>query len=214
MGREAISVLSGKGPSDVIELIVAECAQMLLLGGKVDTFKDGLEMAQMNLNNGKALAKFKEMISSQGGDCKYIEDPKSYPEAKFTLEIKAERDGYISEINPTEIGWSSVMLGAGRHKVEDKIDYTAGIVFNKKRGDKVTIGEVIATVYTEREDFIAAIDRIRKAITISRVPVRLNPLISHIVTKDYVKNWDYYLKENKCYARQKNIIQNMTSSKL
>ena len=98
-----------------------------------------------SLESGMAYNKFLEFIKRQGGDISNLEiSGKAY-------EIKASKAGYISNINALELGKLSMNLGAGRENLEDKIDYGAGIILNKQVGDKVEIGDVLMTLYTNKE---------------------------------------------------------------
>ena len=93
----------------------------------------------------------KEWISAQGGDVSYIEDTSRFEKSRFTAEILAETDGYISSMNAEALGNISVILGAGRASKDDIIDHTAGILMLKKTGDRVNKGDVLCTLYSNNE---------------------------------------------------------------
>ncbi|MBQ7387681.1 MAG: pyrimidine-nucleoside phosphorylase [Clostridia bacterium] len=175
--REALDVLSGKGPADLTEVCVALATEMvsLSLGMEHDAARTAVLDA---ISSGKALAKFAEWIEAQGGDPSYATDPSRFPRAKQVYEVKATRGGYISAMNAEEIGNASVVLGAGRLTKDDVIDHSAGIVLKKKLGDRVTEGEIIAELHTSTESKISSAERILlDAICISETAPHALPLI-------------------------------------
>ena len=97
-----------------------------------------------NLENGKALDKFLEFISYQNGDINNL------TVSKYTYEVKSESEGYISNIDALSLGKLSMSLGAGRENLEDKLDYGAGIILNKTVGDKISKGDILMTLYTNK----------------------------------------------------------------
>ena len=144
---EAINTLKGNGPKDLLELTLTLGSYMLILGKKASSFEEGYNMLLENIKNGKALEKLKEFVKAQGGDEKYIDDTDCFEKASFIIEVKAEKSGIISKIHAEEVGLIAMELGAGRITKESKIDLSVGIVLNKKRGDKVNKGEVLAYIH-------------------------------------------------------------------
>lgn len=143
---ETVSVLKNEKKGDLREVSVALATEMvsLVFGLKHDEAEKKVVTA---IEDGSAFEKMKEWIAAQGGDVSQIEDTSLLPRAKFSFEVLSDADGYITEMNAEKIGKASVMLGAGRASKEDKIDYAAGIVINKKVGDKVKKGDLLATLY-------------------------------------------------------------------
>jgi pyrimidine-nucleoside phosphorylase len=125
--KEAIKTLQGEGPEDLTELCIELGAGMLQLAGKITDLEKGKEILRENLKNGKALAKFAEMITAQGGNAKVTEDLSLLPTADSTFEVKAEKDGYVSEIKALDVGLAAMILGAGRENKESKIDLAVGL---------------------------------------------------------------------------------------
>ena len=144
---EAINTLKGNGPKDLLELTLNLGSYMLILGKKASSFEEGYNMLLENIKNGKALEKLKEFVKAQGGDEKYIDNTDSFEKASFIIEVKAKKSGIISKIHAEEIGLIAMELGAGRVTKESKIDLSVGIVLNKKRGDKVNKGEILAYIH-------------------------------------------------------------------
>jgi pyrimidine-nucleoside phosphorylase len=150
--------LNGGQVDDLVEVTLALAAQMLVLAGVADTVRVGWAMANEKLQDGSALNKFREMILAQGGDMSIfeVEDVRGLsPEYRRRRECAREREvlapraGCVGSINALEVGLISSWLGAGREKVEDSVDYCAGIVFRRKVGEAVEKGDPIAVFYSE-----------------------------------------------------------------
>ena len=138
---EAIEILQGKGREDISHFI-CELAQIML--GLADVEKT-IEEIRQHLENGQALAKFEEMVTAQGGD---LEDLYRPVKVAHVVEIPAQETGVISALPAMEFGLYAMRLGAGRAVKSDDLDYETGIVFEKKVGDSVQKGEIVAKVYT------------------------------------------------------------------
>lgn len=150
--KEAIETLQGKGPKDLTELVLTLGSQMVILAGKAKTTEEAKEMLLDAIHSGKALAKFKDFLTNQGGDASIVDDLTKLPQAKYKIELPAKQPGYISRMVADEIGVASMILGAGRATKEDVIDLAVGLVLHKKVGDKVEEGESILTIYSNREN--------------------------------------------------------------
>jgi pyrimidine-nucleoside phosphorylase len=161
---EAIETLRGKGPEDLTELCIALSAHMLNLADR-GTLAECEEMVKDAIDSGAALNTFAKMVKAQGGREDWILDPSLFPSAKHSYEVKAQVSGYVSSVNTEEYGRASLILGAGRSRIEDKIDPAAGIRLIKKTGGAVCAGDTLAVLYTEREDSIAAAEQIILAAT-------------------------------------------------
>lgn len=155
--KEAVEVLNGGGPED-LRYVCTEIASYMY----ASCFDASIEEARTKvldaLSSGAALCKLKAMVAAQGGDVSYIEDPSLFPEPKYAYRIISPEDGYIASMNAETIGIASVLLGAGRSKKEDKIDYKAGISLLKKTGDRVTCGDVIAILYTDDDSKLLEVE--------------------------------------------------------
>ena len=150
--KEAVATLHGHGPSDFTELCRNAAAIMLEQAHVVKHYEDAFPLIDENIKNGKAFNKFKEMVTAQGGDASYLDDVSKFPMAKNIIEVKATKSGNIKHIDSLAIGVSAMKLGAGRATKEDVIDMSAGIVLSKKVGETVQIGDVLATLYTNKEE--------------------------------------------------------------
>ena len=177
---ETVSVLKNEKKGDLREVSVALATEMvsLVFGLKHDEAEKKVVTA---IEDGSAFEKMKEWIAAQGGDVAQIEDTSLLPRAKFSLDVLSYTDGYITEMNAEKIGKASVMLGAGRASKEDKIDYAAGIVINKKVGDKVKKGDLLATLYYDNGSPDNAKKRYLSALKIEPKQKSTPPLIHKII---------------------------------
>ena len=157
--KEAIEVLLGGGPDDLKEVCLTLAANMISLSLGID-ITEAFSMAKDALESGKAYGKLKEFISAQGGNINRIEDPDTLPKAKIVYNVLAPESGYIIGMQAETIGSASVILGAGREKKDDIIDYSAGIVLLKKTGDKAEKGEKIAELHTNDESKIGSAEKL------------------------------------------------------
>ncbi len=174
---EAVETLSGKGPKDLTEICIALAANMLYLAEK-GSYEDCEKAVKEVIANGEALKTLAKMAKAQGGDDRVIYDTSLFERAKYSHQVKAKKDGYISSVNTEGYGVSALILGAGRNTKEDKIDYSAGIILNKKTGDAVCVGDVIATLYTNDQSKITEAEkRLLAATCISEEKPAYRPLI-------------------------------------
>ena len=174
---EAISVLKGESHGDLFEVCVALASNMVSLSLNIDE-KESKKQVLESIDSGKAFNKMKEWISYQGGDIKYLEDTSLFEKSKYSYDVISPQSGYIEKMNTEEIGIISVILGAGRANKDDVIDFSAGIILNKKTGDFAEKGESLCTLYTNsKETFLQVEQRYIKSITFSKSKVERNPLI-------------------------------------
>lgn len=165
--KEAIETLRGEGPEDLTELVLTLGSQMVVLGGKAETLDEARSLLEEAIQSGKALDKLKEFLTTQGGDANVVDDPSLLAQAKYQIELPAQRSGKISEMQAEKIGIASMLLGAGRASKEDEIDMAVGIVLNKKMGDDVKEGESILTIHSNREDVSDVVELLQENITIA-----------------------------------------------
>jgi len=168
--EESVEVLAGGGPDDVVELTVMLAEEMLRLAGKGDVD------VRAALNDGRAMDKWNQMISAQGGD------PKAeLPKAKFSHVVTAESTGVLSKLDALAVGVASWRLGAGRARKEDPVQFGAGIVLNKVQGESVTAGEPLMTLYTDNEErFERAMESLKGGIEIGAAASERKLLLGRI----------------------------------
>ncbi len=181
--KEAVDVLKGGGAEDLKTVCVVLSSNMLSLCHGWD-LKLAEEKVKEALSTGKAYKKFLQWIAAQGGDISVFDDLSSFATPKFKTEIKAEKDGFIQSMDAESLGSAAVMLGAGRTKKDDEIDFTAGITLYKKTGDRVQKGEVIAEICSSTvEDFTAAGNKILSSYKIGNSGIGRKKLIYRVITK-------------------------------
>lgn len=179
---EAINALKGKMPQDLGDIVVTIGSMMLSLSTGNKNLKANEKMIKAVLRNGKAYKKFIEMIAIQNGDIGYIENIDQFEKAEFIMPVYCSEDGYIEKIDADMVGSLAQYLGAGRMNDEKKIDRAAGIVLNKKIGDKVKSGEIVAYIHTNDESkVIGATKNLETAFKISKRPIRTTSKIIQII---------------------------------
>lgn len=151
--KEVIETLHNRGPKDLTKLCLDSGSIMLVQAKLFRDKKEARKTLLKNLKNGKAFEKFVEFVKTQKGDASYILDPSKFEVAKNIIPIYSNKEGVIKRIDALTIGKSSMKLGGGRERIEDTIDMSAGIILNKKIGDFVKNNELLATLYTNKEDF-------------------------------------------------------------
>lgn len=163
---EVIQTLRGHGPRDLTEECIIMAAYLLVMSEKGD-YDTCYAKVQSALQNGDGLAKLRELIISQGGDGRVVDNISLLGQSQFTYDIKTSSAGYITHMDTEACGIASVMLGAGRTVKDGPIDMTAGIVMHKKTGDSIAEGDVIATLYADDESlFEGAAHAYVQALTI------------------------------------------------
>jgi len=190
---ESIECLRGREIDDLMELTYVLGGMMVMMGGKAASLEEGVAKCKAVIHSGAAYKKFLEMVRRQGGDVSVIEQPEKYPRSRFTQDVKSTVSGDLDEIDPVEVGFVSIMLGAGRTKLDDSIDHKAGIVLKKKVGDSVSRGETLATVYTDNRNVLdAAVHRLERAFVVATEPSISQPLIKKKVDVNGVHPWRGY----------------------
>lgn len=174
---EAVETLKGEGPEDLTEICIDIAANMLYMAGK-GTVKECEALAKKAIADGSAFQTLVKMVHAQGGNEKLLLDTSLFKKAAYDYEVKAPKTGYIEHVDTESYGMASLALGAGRAKKEDPIDYSAGITLEKKTGDFVKEGDVIAVLHTNKPESVKeAEERILKATEISSEPVEKKPII-------------------------------------
>lgn len=175
---ESIEFLKGKMPEDLKEVVLELGSYMIKLTGLGNNLEENKIKMLENIKNGKAFNKFEEMVKNQGGDISYLENISKFSNAKYIEPIKAEKNGYIKEINAEEIGKVACNLGAGRIRKEDKIDYTVGIKLCKKVSEKVSQGDDLVYVYAnDIEKLQTAEQKLKNIIKIDKDKIEQKPTI-------------------------------------
>lgn len=183
--QEAIEVLSGRGPAPLRKVCLLLGAEMLLLAGVVTDLVEGQKLLAYSLDNGLALAKFGDFIEAQGGDRQIMYNPLLLPQATIQYRVNASVSGYVHAIDAAEIGYSAMLLGAGREKKGDSIDLSVGLIMHCRVGDFVQQGKPITTLYASNQKKLGYIEeKIRQAVIIAEAACQPRPLILGIVDKE------------------------------
>nr|WP_263325842.1 pyrimidine-nucleoside phosphorylase [Neobacillus sp. Marseille-Q6967] len=181
--KEAIDTLKGQGPEDLTELCLTLGSHMVYLAEKASSLEEARTKLENVIKDGTALEKLRVFLSSQGGDASIVDDPSRLPQAKYTFELEAKEDGYVSEIVADEVGTAAMILGAGRATKESVIDLAVGLVLKKKIGDQVKKGESLVTIYSNFEDITEVKEKLYENIKISSSKVEPPTLIHEEITE-------------------------------
>lgn len=185
---EAIDTLKGNGPEDFEEICVMLAGYIIYLGEKASSFEEGEKIAREKLQNGEGLQKLRQLIDIQGGNSNVIDDYSIFPKADITHIVKAENEGFVSEIDAHGIGVASMILGGGRETKDSKIDYSVGLKLLKKVGDKLEVGDVLATIYGNDQEKVLECQKIlQSSYRYSNENIVKTKLIYGIVSKDGVQ---------------------------
>lgn len=179
--KEAVSVLKGRGPDDLKELSVLLAAQMYKLSFGASE-KESLEKANRVISDGSAFSKLKNAAAAMGGDAGLLTGEREFPAAGGSKEIYAAESGYITSLDSETVGKASGMTGAGRETLKDKIDYSAGILLDKKYGDRVEKGERLAVLYGSPERLEDAAAALMSAYSYGSKKPPEKPLIYKIIS--------------------------------
>ena len=178
--KEILLLLHGGGPPDLRELTVALTAEMLLLGGVAASAAEARGQVEQAIADGRGFRKLCEIVEAQGGDPGALADPGRLPRAATTAEVGAPVSGRVEAIDAEALGLAAMALGAGRTRIEDRIDPAAGLEVWKKIGDPVDVGESLATLHVgaaplESPEAVAV--RVRSAYRIGTGPVSRGALV-------------------------------------
>ncbi len=198
---EAIQALKGKASEDLTKVTFALGIYMLILGKKaknfsvIDRYASGGKEAKKKLEeavkSGKALDKFKQMVKRQGGNPKVVDDYRLLPWAKYKITVESGQTGYVKSINTLKIGLSAQKLGAGRERLDSKIDPGVGFLIKKKVGDRVKKGENLAVVfYNDLKKGKWAKQQIKEAYQISKRRTKRLKKILYLVDEKGIKRWN------------------------
>jgi len=182
--REAINTLHEGGPDDFRDHCLVVAAEMLKLGGKAKDTNAALTLALETLSSGAAWRKLKDMVEAQGGDTRYIEEPRLLSQARLVEPVPAPRSGYLTAMKAAEVGKAVMELGGGREKKDDPIDHDVGVIVHYKVGNLVQKGTPLFTIHANDEAKLAtARERMLAAHTFSDVHAQQLPLFYRRVTE-------------------------------
>lgn len=157
---ESIDFLKGLTEGDLTDLTYEFGAIALVQVGKFDDMEKAKEHLKSVIKSGKAVEKLKELICTQGGSCDVVDDYANFEQAKHKVEVPSDKEGFIEKIDAYKIAYACKLLGAGREKKADKIDYSVGIYLNKKHGEFCKKGETLYTIFSNDEEKTLAAKKI------------------------------------------------------
>jgi pyrimidine-nucleoside phosphorylase len=177
---EAVDVLRGRGPTDVMELSLVLGARLVTMAGITKSNKTATRFLADLISNGKALEKFEELIEAQGGEGRVAENPRKYlPHARYVDDLLAERNGYIHEIQARKIGEAATILRQGK---EGSLDPSAGLVLLHKVGDYINAGDPLVEIHADDlEAIVAAKPIIEEAVIIKEEAIEGKPLVYEVI---------------------------------
>lgn len=164
--EETLDLLKGKGPKDLLELVLELGSRMVVMGQQAASLAEARAKLEQTIADGSALARFKAMIKAQHGDPNVVDDYSLMPHAKYQIEYPAQKGGVIAKLTADEIRMASMLMGGGRQKADDQLDYAVGIELHKKIGDSVQKGESIMTIWSNREDIDDVKELLDQAVAI------------------------------------------------
>ena len=179
---ESIEVLKGKGAKDLVNLTFELGSILLTKSHKTSSKEEAIELMKAKISDGSALNKLKELIIAQNGDASCIEDYSKLPQASIIEPLNSSEAGYLKRIKTYELAVACKILGAGREKKTDNIDYAVGVTLNKKVGDRVEMGEKLLDIHSnDKEKLKIAKEMLTKAFVISDKKVSPEPLIYKVI---------------------------------
>ncbi|AGA25809.1 thymidine phosphorylase [Singulisphaera acidiphila] len=159
---ESVACLRGEGPADVVELSVELAAEMVVLAEQAKTLDEARALCHRTIADGSALERFRKLVAVQGGDPRALDDPGRLPKARRLVEVQSASSGYVRRLAAWPIGQATMLLGAGRARVDSVVDPAVGLILDKKVGDPVEAGERLCTVHLNDES------RLEQALTMIR----------------------------------------------
>ena len=179
---ESIACLRGQGPADLMEVTYALGAHMLILGGAARDEAEARAKLENVVANGAALAKFREIVTAQGGDARVVDEPGRLPQAKHNITLRASRAGFVSDVNAMDVALAALRLGAGRAKAEDRVDPAVGVSGLVKVGETIATGTALCVIHANDERALAEAGAIlEKAICVGDSPGTVPTLVDEVI---------------------------------
>ena len=182
--REAIDTLRGHGPDDLLEICLTLGAQLLVLSGKDHDEHTARQRLESTVVSGQAWSKFRQFISTQGGDLSVIDNPELLPSAPVIQTLNAQQTGFVDKIEALTLGVTAAEMGAGRTRKDDVIDPAVGLVLAVKVGDHVDAGDPLIQIHAkDQASADEAAQKLASAFTIETSHPEVPPLVFEVVTK-------------------------------
>lgn len=175
--RECVQILTGAGPSDLVDLIVRLATRMVLAGGRGSSAGAAEQLVRGALESGRAADKLRAMIAAQGGDAGIVDDPERLPRASGVELVRADRSGVVAGLDAELVGRAAVLLGAGRERKDDPVDPAAGVVVLRGVGETVRAGEAVLELHVGERPAADAAHLAAQAIAIADRAPDPGPLV-------------------------------------
>jgi thymidine phosphorylase len=168
---EAVETLKGRGPEDVESLSVVLAARLVLMAGQAVTLAEADAKVHAALSSGAGVEKLRQIVEQQGGDPRVVDFYDNLPSTPRRMLVQADRSGYVTALDAERIGRATMILGAGRERVEDAVDHGVGAMVLKVRGEQVRAGEALLEIhYREPAQLGSALDLLRQACVLGDAP--------------------------------------------
>lgn len=178
---ECIETLKGRGPRDLTDLSILLAARMVRLAGLAKTAADADRQVRTVLASGAGLEKFRQIVERQGGDPRVVDDYAGFAAAPHRMMVKSDRAGFVTDLHAERIGIGAMVLGAGRHRAEDRVDHAVGVVVRAHVGAPVTAGDPVLEVhYRDEATLVAALPILGGAVTVGDAP----PTVAELVLEE------------------------------
>ena len=148
---ECLECLRGGGPADLVSLSLELAAEMVLLAGRSDTLEAARSLCKQTIADGSALERFRSLVQAQGGDPRAIDDPSRLPAARRKIVLKSTASGFVQALEARPVGHATMLLGAGRARMDSRIDPAVGVILHKKVGSAVEVDEPLCTLFVNDE---------------------------------------------------------------
>lgn len=189
--KEAISALKGEGPQDLMELCLVLGSHMLLLAGACSSTHEAAQILQQTIDSGSALQKLRDLVKAQGGNAEAVDNPELLPQAPLLQPVHATSEGFVHQVDALLVGRAAVALGAGRLTKESPVDPAVGVTLEKKVGDPVARGDVLAWIHARDASTAGyASELVSRAFVISPEPVQPPRLVKCIVSNEGVRLYE------------------------
>lgn len=189
--RESVECLRGANVPDLMEVTYVLGGAMVHLGGRASSIGEGIAQCRSAVWSGKAYEKFLTLVTRQGGDATFVEQPGKYPAARFVVQARAAAAGVVTAFDTMRIGILAVELGAGRLRLQDPIDPKAGMVLAKKVGETVQAGDVLAEISTDREEMAdRAPGAFASCVTIGPGPASPPAAVLAFADRNGITSWE------------------------